>query len=109
MFGSLPQINVATLRDRMKKKPLIIDVSEENVFERMHVAHAINVPVKELLKHPQQHLTKEAYIICETGNKSKKAVSKLHKRYPVTWVQGGTLLYARRFSIIRQQKIKEKA
>ncbi len=109
MFQSIPTISVSNFRDIIGKKPLIIDVSDMESYTTMHVAHSINVPLKTLLKSPETYLTKEAYLICETGNKSKKAVRKLSKRFLLHWVEGGTVVYARRYSVIRQQKIKEKA
>lgn len=109
MFGPLPEISVADFRELVGKKPLIIDVSDAENYEAMHVAHSVNVPLKELMASPETHLTKDAYLICETGSKSKKAVRKLAKKYKVQWVTGGTLVYARRYPVIRQQKIKEKA
>ena len=109
MFAKIPEISVADFRELVGKKPLIIDVSDAAKFDTIHVPHAVNVPLKELLKNPQIYLTKDAYLICETGSKSKKAVTKLHQKYPVHWVIGGTVVYGRRFPLIRQQKIKEKA
>jgi rhodanese-related sulfurtransferase len=109
MFAPIPQIQVEALRDLVGKKPLIIDVSDASVYNTIHVPHATNVPLKTLLNDPQTYLTKDAYLICETGNKSKKAVSKLFQKYPVQWVKGGTIAYGRRFPLIRQQKLKEKA
>jgi Rhodanese-related sulfurtransferase len=109
MFAKIPEIQVGEFRELVGKKPLIIDVSDTDVFERTHVPHATNVPLKELLKDPQTYLTKEAYLICETGKKSKKAVTKLFQTYPMHWVKGGTVVYGRRFPLIRQQKLKEKA
>jgi rhodanese-related sulfurtransferase len=109
MFGPIPEINVTDFRELVGKKPLIIDVSEPSRFDAMHVAHAINVPYKTLIKSPETYLTKDAYLICETGSLSKKATRKLAKKFNLHWVQGGTLVYARRYSVIRQQKIKEKA
>lgn len=109
MFAKIPEIQVGEFRELIGKKPLIIDVSNADVFEKMHVPHAINIGLKELLKEPQTYLTKEAYLICETGNKSKKAVTKLFQTYQVHWVKGGTIVYGRRFPLIRQQKLKEKA
>jgi rhodanese-related sulfurtransferase len=109
MFASIPEIQVDALRNLVGKKPLIIDVSDVSVFNTIHVPHATNVPLKTLLSDPQTYLTKEAYLICETGSKSKKAVTKLFQKYPVHWVKGGTIAYGRRFPLIRQQKLKEKA
>jgi rhodanese-related sulfurtransferase len=109
MFGPIPEISVTDFREVVGKKPLIIDVSDPSSFDSMHVAHAINVPYKTLIKSPETYLTKDAYIICETGSKSKKAVRKLTKKFKIQWIQGGTLVYARRYPVIRQQKIKEKA
>lgn len=109
MFATIPEIQVTDFRELVGKKPLIIDVSDVAVFEKTHVPHATNVPLKTLLSDPQTYLTKEAYLICETGNKSKKAVTKLFQKYPMHWVKGGTVAYGRRFPLIRQQKLKEKA
>jgi len=109
MFQTIPTISIPNFREVIGKKPLIIDVSDADSYTTMHVAHSINVPLKTLLQSPQTYLTKEAYLICETGSKSKKAVRKLFKKYSLHWVEGGTIIYARRYSVIRQQKIKEKA
>jgi rhodanese-related sulfurtransferase len=109
MFQSIPTVSVSNFREIIGKKPLIIDVSDAESYATMHVAHSINVPLKTLLKSPEMYLTKEAYVICETGGKSKKVVRKLFKKFTLHWVEGGTLVYGRRYSVIRQQKIKEKA
>lgn len=104
----IPTISVHDFREQNRKKPLVIDVSPMEVFKQKHVPHALNIPLKVLLKNPSQYLTAPAYLICDTGNISKKAVQKLHQKFPLTWVEGGTLLFGRHYKVERIQTIKAK-
>lgn len=102
------QINVHDFREVNKKKPLVIDVSPMDVYKQKHVPHAVNVPLKVLLKNPGQYLTAPTFLICDTGNVSKKAAQKLHKKFTVTWVEGGTLQFGRHYKVERIQTLKAK-
>jgi rhodanese-related sulfurtransferase len=104
----IPQITVHDFRDLNKKKPLVIDVSPMEVYKQKHVPHSVNIPLKILLKDPKQYLTESAYLICDTGKLSHKAVQKLHSTYRVTWVEGGTLQFGRHYKVERIQTIKAK-
>lgn len=105
---TIPTIDVHEFRQANKKKPLVIDVGPTEVFQQKHVANSINVPLKILLSSPQTHLTKPAFIICDSGKLSKKAVTKLSKKYDVTWVDGGILRFGRHYSVERVQKVEAK-
>jgi rhodanese-related sulfurtransferase len=104
----IPQITVHEFRDVNKKKPLVIDVSPMDVYKQKHVPHSVNIPFKVLLKNPSQYVTDSAYLICDTGKLSRRAVQKLHPTFDVTWVEGGTLQFGRHYKVERIQTIKAK-
>lgn len=104
----IKQITVHDFRDANKKRPLVIDVSPMDVYKQKHVPHSINVPLKILLKDPSQYLTDKAYLICDTGKDSRKAAHRLHNKFDVTWVEGGTLQFGRHYKVERVQTIKAK-
>jgi rhodanese-related sulfurtransferase len=104
----IPTIDVHEFRQANKKKPLVIDVGPADVYKQKHVPHSLNIPLKLLLASPDTHLPSAAYIICDTGKLSKKAVSKLYKKFDVTWVEGGILSFGRHYKVERVQTIEAK-
>ncbi len=110
MFGkNIESVTVQELKILNKKKPLIIDVREESEFEASYIPNSINVPLKTLLKSPDEYITGTAYIVCATGSRSKKAVKKLSKNFDVVNVLGGAKNYGQKFALVRNMKIiKEK-
>ncbi len=99
------EITVDELKKINKKHTLIIDVRKPEEFEEVHIPNAINVPKKELIKNPELHITDKAYIICQSGSRSKKTVRRLQGKYDVVNVKGGTNAYGRNFGLIRTQKL----
>ncbi len=99
------EITVDELKKINKKHTLIIDVRKPEEFEEVHVPNAINVPKKDLIKQPEQYIEEKAYIICQTGSRSKKTVQKLQGKFDVVNVKGGTAAYGRNFGLIRTQKL----
>lgn len=104
----IPSIDVHEFRQRNKKKPMVIDVGPKEVYQQKHVPHSLNIPQKILLKDPAAYIKETSYIICDTGKLSKKVVQKLHKKFPVTWIEGGTLAFGRHYKVERIQTIEAK-
>ena len=70
----------------------IIDVREAHEYQMGHVPQAVNLPLSDLDKSFQQlDSTKEYYVICQSGARSKMACDFLSsKGYQVVNVMGGT-------------------
>lgn len=107
MFGKeMKQITVEELKKINNKKTLIIDVRESNEYEAKHIPNSINVPLKTLIKNPEEYITQTAYLICNSGGSSKRAYKKLSKKnFDVVDVKGGTNAYGHRYGLIRTQKL----
>jgi rhodanese-related sulfurtransferase len=107
MFGKVEkEISVDELKKINKKHTLIIDVRDREEFEQVHIPNAINVPRKDLVKQPEQYIQGTAYLICQNGNASGRAVKRLQKNYDVVNVKGGITAYGRNYGLIRTTKIQ---
>ncbi|XMB85903.1 rhodanese-like domain-containing protein [Mycoplasmatota bacterium WC44] len=97
-------ISVQDLKKINKKSINILDVREPSEYEGAHIPNAKNVPLKTLIKSPADYITDKAYIVCQSGSRSKKVTNKLYKKYNVINVTGGTNAYGKEYSLIRKIK-----
>ncbi|KAA1042751.1 rhodanese-like domain-containing protein [Macrococcus equipercicus] len=69
----------------------IIDVREQDEYNRGHINEAVNMPLSTLAEHTDELAKDQAYyVICQKGGRSQKAVDYLHGQgYNVTNVEGG--------------------
>ena len=74
-FNKIPSIKTAELEKLLSDRPQIIDVREPNEFKSGHIPGAKNVPLKKISAYTPKG---KAYIICQSGMRSKRA-SKLLK------------------------------
>ncbi|MEO1768765.1 rhodanese-like domain-containing protein [Candidatus Enterococcus ferrettii] len=81
-----------TIDEFYRSKGPIIDVREASEYQMGHVPQAVNLPLSDLDKTFQQmDSTKEYYVICQSGARSKMACDFLSsKGYQVVNVMGGT-------------------
>ncbi|XMB66967.1 rhodanese-like domain-containing protein [Mycoplasmatota bacterium zrk1] len=100
----LDSISVNELKSVNKKSINLIDVREPSEFETAHIPNSKNVPLKTLLKSPEEFIKGKTYIVCASGSRSKKVCKKLSKKYDVVNVLGGTAMYSRHYSLIRYVK-----
>ncbi|MGI6324629.1 MAG: rhodanese-like domain-containing protein [Bacilli bacterium] len=71
---------------------ILIDIRDEEVFNKGHISKAINIPIYKLLSDPSFYLDekKTYYIYCANGSSSKYACKMLaQKGYTVFNVVGG--------------------
>ena len=74
----------------------LIDIREVYEFAGGHIQTAKNIPMGELLAHPEKYLNKaeKYYLICQSGMRSGRTVSALQKLgYQVVNVKGGMGAY----------------
>ncbi|KYH28107.1 MULTISPECIES: rhodanese-like domain-containing protein [Clostridium] len=91
----MDKIDVNDLEELLGKINLI-DIRESFEYESGHIPTAKNMPMKDMLKDPDNFLDKdkEYYIICQTGRRSSITCSELRlKGFKVKVVTGGTDMY----------------
>lgn len=84
-------INVNDI-DELLNKIELIDIREPYEYEAGSLKNSKNIPMDILLKEPQRFLKKENtyYIICQSGGRSERTVSRLSKAgFDVINVSGG--------------------
>lgn len=77
----------------------VIDVRSNVEYKQANITGTKNVPLEKLVNNPQAFIKddQEYYIICQSGMRSKRAVSLLKKQgyTNLTNIKGGYLTYAR--------------
>lgn len=89
-------INVNDLGN-LSEKINLIDIRETHEYKSGHVPGAKNIPMNEILTHPEKYLSKdkEYHIICQSGGRSTNACKNLSAQgYQVINVTGGTGSFA---------------
>lgn len=89
------EINVNDIDDLIGKVE-IIDIREDYEFESGSIKSAKNIPMGELIDDPEEYLdkNKEYYILCHSGNRSKRACTYLEQRgFHVINIEGGVSSY----------------
>lgn len=79
LFKKVPQISTDDLKNLLiqNKDIEIIDVREQYEFQNGHIIDSKNRPLSQILR---VHGTNEVYVICQSGNRSRKATKILLKR-----------------------------
>ncbi|QDK71056.1 rhodanese-like domain-containing protein [Lactococcus protaetiae] len=86
-------VKIQELTQAMANKAVIVDVRESNEYKAGHVPTAKNIPLSELATRVNE-VENGAYIICQSGARSKRACQFLEsKGLDVTNVSGGTLAW----------------
>lgn len=77
----------------------VIDVRSSGEYKQGNIKGTKNVPLEQLVSNPQSYIKdqQEYYIICQSGMRSKRAISLLKKQgyTNLTNIKGGYLTYAR--------------
>ncbi|SNY99906.1 HesA/MoeB/ThiF family protein [Flagellimonas pacifica] len=63
-------------------KITLIDVRTIKEFNDNHLKEALNIPLNELSQKPIDEINKVIYVICQSGQRSKKAAKQLQEAYP---------------------------
>jgi rhodanese-related sulfurtransferase len=74
----------------------LIDVREKGEYKGGHIPGAKNIPMSDLLGHPEKYLNKETeyHIVCHSGARSRRTSGKLSKLgYKIVNVSDGTMSY----------------
>lgn len=88
LFRKVPTITAHELMQKDLRHIELIDVRTPNEFSSGHIPQAKNVPLDRI--HSYQGKNKEVYVICQSGMRSKQAVTILNKKgYQATNIQGG--------------------
>ena len=87
-FTKINSISTQELADKMQKEKLyIIDVREKDEYASGHIKGAINMPLSNINAYT---LSSNAYIICQSGMRSRNASKHFIKKgYNVVNVSGG--------------------
>ncbi len=98
-LGTLPQVSVHQLRDRMKESGrfTLLDVRTPREFESGHIDGAVNIPAPELRsRFNELNADLPVAVICNTGHRSSMGASLLKQRglKYVLNVAGGTTAWA---------------
>ncbi|MGL6174323.1 MAG: rhodanese-like domain-containing protein [Cellulosilyticaceae bacterium] len=70
----------------------LLDIREDYEYQSGSIKTAKNIPMGELLQHPERYMNKEKkyYILCQSGGRSGRVTGMLEKQgYQVVDVKGG--------------------
>lgn len=86
-FKKVPSISTSELETRLSNNPLIIDVRESNEYKGGHIPGSKNIPLSKIGNFKAKE---PAYVICQSGMRSKRATKQLISNgFDVTNVKGG--------------------
>lgn len=86
-FRRIPSISIKELNRKLNQKPLIVDVRTPDEFKNGHIKGAKNIPLDKISSYQPKE---KAYIICQSGMRSKRASKILHNNgYDVVNIKGG--------------------
>lgn len=88
----IPQIDIATLTDKLEAGQPVFDVRQPDEYEQGHAPGARPVPLDEVPDRVNEFPTDgEVYVICMSGGRSAKAVEFLREQgIDAVNVAGGT-------------------
>ena len=81
---------------------LVVDVGEPHEYKKGHIAHAVNMPLKSLMKDQSKltkHKSKTIVVTCRAGNRSESAARFLTKNgyEDVYTLSGGMLAWEKEY------------
>lgn len=89
LFQSIPSISTTDLAERLKEKPILLDVRTPNEYRSGHIPGAKNQPLDKINNY-RPKTENPIYVICQSGMRSKQAARALKKQgYTVVNVAGG--------------------
>ncbi len=100
LFKKVPKKDVKEI-DSISNKHRIIDIRTKKELTQYGKVKGIrHIPMDELLANPEKYLMKdenhEYYIMCQTGNRSKKTVKALNEQgFNTVNLRGGYFYYSR--------------
>ncbi len=75
-WNKVPFITTEELQDKLKERPMIIDVREPYEFKARHIKGAKNIPQGNIKTFEGKG---PVYVICQSGMRSSSATKKLKK------------------------------
>jgi rhodanese-related sulfurtransferase len=83
-------------KTRSDSKPVLLDVREDDEWQRGHVAHALHIPMGQVPARLAEIDDKaELYVICHAGGRSLRVAKYLQQNgYRPVNVSGGMLAWA---------------
>lgn len=73
-FTKVPSISTKELESKLSEKPKIIDVREPNEFKGGHIPGSKNIPLSKIGNFKDKE---RAYVVCQSGMRSKRATKQL--------------------------------
>ena len=92
--GSLKPEEVAPLLQR--RQVILVDTREQAVFNRVHLPHAIHMPIADIERRMAElhRLPAAPVLYCRSGEQTKELAGKLAEQgMPVSFLEGGVLAW----------------
>ena len=78
LFVKSPSISTSELLQKGPSSLILLDVRELDEYHRGHIATAKNLPLRKIDSY--RDTGKPVYVICQSGVRSKQAVTTLRKK-----------------------------
>lgn len=93
LFNKVPTISNRELAALLPENPTIIDVREKHEFQGGHIPKAENIPLGKIGNY-KKPVKEKLYIVCQSGARSKQAVSILQEKgYDAVNLKGGMITW----------------
>ncbi|MGX6961688.1 rhodanese-like domain-containing protein [Vagococcus xieshaowenii] len=90
-FDKTPSVSGETLLNKLKGKPVIIDIRQADAFNQGHIPGAKNLSADQAVQQTFKE-GQEVFVVCYAGMSSQSVVKKLNKQgvdaYSVTGGMG---------------------